>query len=272
MVVANADSSLKGKSSDDLEKMIEEQTSKVAETAEAVETPEEEVEVSTEEETPAEQPPEEKPAETKEALYKIKVDGKEEEVPLSKVIEYAQKGRYLEKERAKDKAERQKFNEERQQITQPPDWNKLNEQFVDMLQKDPLGALTTLYEVKKKDEIRAEAEERRAERLFESEKEDVPYWKNIKGIYQEFRDLGNNREEAYLKAENEYLKSTLTSTREKTEQEVKTKLDNKEKAKIPLGKEKVTTKPGMLPTPEELAKMPSDEIAKFLKYNKTPGW
>lgn len=276
MAGTQVDSSLKGKSSEDVKQMLMEQTTptetEVEETeVKAVEEPEEEVEVSTETETPIkEEPVEEKPTETKETLYKIKVDGKEEEIPLDKVIEYAQKGRFLEKERARDKEDRKKFEEGRAQITQPPDWNKLNEQFVDMLQKDPIGALTTLYEAKKNDEKRMDAEERRAERLFESEKSDVPYWNSIKGIYQEFKDLGNTREEAFLKAENEYLKNLTATIREKGFEEGAKKTALKEKAKIPIEEKK--TKGGAIPTLEELKDKSSDEIAKYLRRFVNPGY
>lgn len=273
-MVTDVDSSTQGKSSDELKQMLEQTSIEVAEpeeeTAEAVETTEEEAETSTEEETPEEKTTEEKKAEPEKKLYKIKVGGKEEELDEEKLKEYAQKGRYLERERAKDKEERKRLDEERAKITQPPDWNKLNEQFVDLLQKDPLGALTTLYEAKKNEEKRNEAEARHADRIFESEKSDVPYWESIKSIYQEFRDLGNSREEAFLKAENEHLKNLTLTLREEGFKDGKLKASMKEKAKMPLKEKK--TKGGALPTPEELNKMTSEQLAKYLKFNKIPGW
>ncbi len=274
-MVVDVDSSTKGKSSDELKEMLEQTSIDVAEpeeeTAEAVETTEEEAEPSTEEETPEkEEPTEEKKAEPGKKLYKIKVEGKEEELDEEKIIEYAQKGRYLERERAKDKEERKRNEEDRAKVTTPPDWAKLNEQFVDLLQKDPLGALTTLYEAKKNEEKRVEAEERRTDRIFDSEKADVPYWNSIKPLYQEFKDLGNSRDEAFLKAENEYLKNLTITLREKGFKEGTQKANLKEKAKMPLKEKK--TKGGVLPSPEELTKMTSEQLGKYLKHNKTPGW
>jgi hypothetical protein len=277
-MVVPADSSTKGKSSDELKQMLEEQTSKLEvapeeEATEAVETPEEETETSTEEETQEgkeEETPEEKKEEPKKKLYKIKVEGKEEELDEEKIIEYAQKGRYLERERAKDKEERKRFEEDRTKVAQTPDWAKLNEQFVDMLQKDPLGTLNIYDDAKRKSEKAAEIEEKRQERLFESEKEEVPYWKSIKPVYQELKDRGLNREEAYLKAENDFLKDLTVTLREKGFQEGKHKADLKRKAEMPLKEKK--TKGGALPSPEEINKMTSDQLAKYLKYNKVPGW
>ncbi|NIM99570.1 MAG: hypothetical protein GTO24_16305, partial [candidate division Zixibacteria bacterium] len=67
------------------------------------ETQTEEQETSTEEtETPDKEETEE---ESQPKLYQIKVDGKTEYVTEEKLVEYAQKGRFLERERAKDKTQ-----------------------------------------------------------------------------------------------------------------------------------------------------------------------
>ena len=147
MAVASVDSSKA--TSDELKKQIMEQTSTLEEAPPEPEVVEEEetVEVeipeeeSTEEEPAKAETAEEKP-QKKEPLHKIVVEGKEEELTLDKLKEYAQKGRYLERERAKDKAEREKLQTTTgQQPFQMPDATKINEQFVESLQKDTFGTM-----------------------------------------------------------------------------------------------------------------------------------
>jgi len=80
----------------------EEETDLIEETesAETEESEEEEAEETSTEETEA---AEEKEEATKPRLFKLIVDGKEEYVTEEQMHQYAQKGRYLERERAKDK-------------------------------------------------------------------------------------------------------------------------------------------------------------------------
>ena len=274
MAVASVDSSKA--TSDELKKQIMEQTSTLEEAPPEPEVVEEEetVEVeglpeeeSTEEEPAKAETAEEKP-QKKEPLHKIVVEGKEEELTLDKLKEYAQKGRYLERERAKDKAEREKLQTTTgQQPFQMPDAKKLNEQFVQSLQEDTFGTFVNFWKTAdalKEQQVKAE---RKADFEFESSKRELPYYKAVKPAYDELRERGISRSEAWLMAENDFLFEDAIRAREKGIQEGSKKVKLQAKAQIAVG-EKKGKKEGSLPSPDEAKKMTSAELAKYLKRTK----
>lgn len=279
--MAVADSSLDTLSSADLKKQLDEQTSNLEEAepeeteeAEAVEQTEETEEEATEEttseeeETTEEPPPKKKRDPKEEKLYKLKVEGKEELVPESKVIEYAQKGRFLERERQKQKEELERLRK----TEQPPqsfDKTKINEEFLKELQEDAFGTLVkfgnTLFE-QREGQTR---EERRAERKFQSEMEtEVPYWKDLRPIYEEFRDMGHEKNAAFAMAEADYLKALLVRSREKGLSEGASKAKLKSKAVLPTGEKRTKgVASSTLPSEAELEKMTSAQMRKYLRMN-----
>lgn len=274
MVVASVDSS-KG-TSDDLKKQIMEQTNTLAEATPEPEVVEEEetVEVeglpeeeSTEEETAKAETTEEKP-QKKEPLHKIVVEGKEEELTLDKLKEYAQKGRYLERERAKDKAERERLKTDTGQPTfQMPDATKINEQFVDSLQKDTFGTMVQFYKTARELEKQQDKAERKADIDFESDKRELPHFGEVKSSYNEFRERGYDRETAWAMAERDFWMDYAFKAKEKGMNEGSKKTKLQAKAQIAVG-EKKTKKEGSLPSPEEAKKMTSDQLAKYMKRVK----
>ena len=267
--------------SDDLKKQIMEQTSKLAEepeveeTQEVVEAETEESEESTEEETTSEEKVEtskEKP-EKKEELHKIIVEGKEEELPYEKMKEYAQKGRYLEREMAKLKAERETIKTGQQQTVYqtPQDFSKINEQFVENLQKDTFGTMVQFYQTARNLEKQQEQEQKRLDKEFESDKRELPHYKAVKPFYDEFKDLGHSRETAWAMAEADFWKDYAFKMTDKTRAETEKKVRLQKKAEMPVG-EKKTKETTSLPSDKDLSKMTSAEIKKYLKYVKHPDW
>jgi hypothetical protein len=273
MVVASVDSS-KG-TSDDLKKQIMEQTSTLEEAPlESVVEEEETVEVeglpeeeSTEEEPAKAETTEEKP-QKKEPVHKIVVEGKEEELTLDKLKEYAQKGRYLERERARDKEERAKLQTTTgQQPFQMPDAAKINEQFVDSLQKDTFGTMVQFYKTARELEKQQEKAEHKADFDFESDKRELPHFKEVKSSYDEFRDRGYDRDTAWAMAERDFWMDYAFKAKEKGMNEGSKKTKLQAKAQIAVG-EKKGKKEGSLPSPDEAKKMTSDQLAKYMKRVK----
>ena len=274
MAVASVDSSKA--TSDELKKQIMEQTSTLEEAPPEPEVVEEEetVEVEIPEEESTEEEPatkaetaEEKP-QKKEPLHKIVVEGKEEELTLDKLKEYAQKGRYLERERAKDKAEREKLQTNTgQQPFQMPDATKINEQFVESLQKDTFGTMVQFYKTARELEKQQEKAERKADLDFESDKRELPHFREVKSSYDEFRDRGYDRDTAWAMAERDFWMDYAFKAKEKGMNEGSKKTKLQAKAQIAVG-EKKGKKEGSLPSPEEAKKLPSDQLAKYLKRTK----
>jgi hypothetical protein len=274
MAVSSVDSSKA--TSDDLKKQIMEQTSTLAEAAPEPEVVEEEetVEVeglpeeeSTEEETAKAETTEEI-SPKKEPLHKIVVEGKEEELTLDKLKEYAQKGRYLERERAKDKAEKERLQTTTgQQPFQMPDPTKINEQFVESLQKDTFGTMVQFYKTARELEKQQEKAERKADLDFESDKRELPHFREVKSSYDEFRDRGYDRETAWAMAERDFWMDYAMKAKEKGVNEGSKKVKLQAKAQIAVGEKKVK-KEGSLPSPEEAKKMTSDQLAKYMRRIK----
>ncbi len=177
--MANADTSKA--TSEELKKQLMEETSKMEaeapevneETEETVEVETEESEESTKEETPKEEQATEEKPKKKEEFHRIVVEGKEEEIPYEKLKEYAQKGRCLEREMAKLKAEKAKVPVAGPQI--PQDFSKINEQFVENLQKDTFGTMVQFYQTARNLEKQQEQEVKRLDKEFESDKRELPH-------------------------------------------------------------------------------------------------
>jgi len=275
--MAIGDSSLETATSDELRKQLNEQTTDLEaaepeeETAEAVEETLETEEESTEEKPSKEKETPEDTAkeEEKEKLYKIKVEDKEEWIPESKMREYAQKGRFLEKERRRMK-EAEKLQKTEQTIPQTFDKAKLNEEFMKELQDDTLGGLYKFYQQARELERQQEKEERRAERQFQAQVEsEVPFWKEIKPIYEELRDIGHDKEKAFAMAEADYFKQLYINSIQKGRDEGEKKAELKRKAQLPIGEKRVSETAGQLPSEDEMRKMSSSQLRKYLRVIDT---
>lgn len=281
--------SSRGKSSDDILKQIQEQTSKVVASnqigpedqglAEALEHPDADRAVATEEETaePSEQQPTEEPTlkGEKDTLYKIKVDGKEKELTLDQLIAAAQKGDRFETKMAEVKKMEAELRDRAttQQVQQQPfDWKKLDEEIVSKLQESPGRALMEFYTQMRTVERENEKLEKRADREFESDKKELPHWGAVKPLYESYRELGYDREKAFFAAEAEFWRSSVTTLREKALSEGEKKAALKQKAVLPSGEKKGASQGAV--TPEEAHKMTSEQLAKALnlKVVKHPDW
>ena len=291
MRIANADSSLEGKSSDDLKQMMREQTSMEVEdtedpatsaiaqsdevSGEVVEVVEEPAATPTEEvpqakpEQPAEEVVEEVP---KKDIHKLKVEGKEEEVDYERLIQYAQKGRHYEKEMQRLKEEKERLGKSPATSPQMPSIDKINEELVENLSKNAFGTLTGLLDMWDRNKKELEAQERRLDKEFERDKKgELPHWEAINHIYRDFRDLGYDRDRALLAAERDYFMDLSTRAKASGVKEGAVKTTLKQKAELPV-KEKKAKVSTSIPTPEEAANMSSAEIAKYLKRHKVAGW
>ena len=267
--------------SDELKQRLSEQTSELepaepeseeeiqVETDDVVEEEEtKEAETSEEETEPEETPTKvEKPS-----THKIKVDGKEEEVDYEKLVEFAQKGRHYEKSMAELKREREELAKARQtpNTPAPPDLSKFNEEFIKAINENPFATILNVVKMGIDNEKQTTAQERREERLFEAEQAENPLWSKIKPRYQEYRDLGDSRSEAKLKAENDFLRDAVLNAKNIGQKEGQNKEKMKLKAQIPSGSKKIKAEPGRIPTPEEARKLSSAELAKRIRKLQLP--
>jgi len=276
MAVASVDSSKA--TSDELKKQIMEQTSTLEEAPPEPEVVEEEETVEVEglpEEESKEEPakeaetPEEKPAEEKKP-HRMTVEA--EEMSEAQLKKYAQT--YMEmrakaraSEREKLKAESEQLKTQTGQQFQLPDAKKINEQFVQSLQEDTFGTMVQFYKTARELEKQQEKAERRADLTFESDKREIPYYREVKPSYDEYREKGFDREHAWDAAERDFLMSYAFREKEKGMQEGSKKIKLQQRAQIAVG-EKKGKKEGSLPSPEEAKKMTSAELAKYMKRTK----
>ena len=283
-----ADSS-RGKSSEDILKQIQEQTSKL-EAAKSEETTEEEVveaqeekETETQEEQQAETSEEveetaeeetktESKAKTEaEPSYRIKYKGREVEIPPDKVKDYIQKG-YRVEEKLKELNEKEKSL---MADMEKADFSKMNEEFVKNLQDNPLGTLMQSFKVMREVERGEEKRQRKIDRAFEKDmSENLPHWNAIQDAYHEYRDEGFDPNIAVAKAERDFFASLYLESKQKGVEEGEKKAALKQKAVIPGGSKKgATVTPGTL-TAKDIKSMTSDQMAKALglKIVKHPDW
>ncbi len=278
-----------------LKQQLKEQTKGMKEAPEEVEPATEELiesepaeaEEEKTEETPAEEeekPVEEQPPEKEEkpSLHKLKVEGKEEEVPYEKLIEYAQKGRHYEKEMAKLKKQREDLQTERAtpRTTTTPNQNananldpaKIKDLFLEEFANNPVGVLTQMQQIMLQQRDDKTAEDRKAERLFEAEQVEAnPVWKDIRPQYQFYRDMGYDREVAITKAENDFLRTAILNAQTAGRKEGEKKIIAKRKAEIPIGgKGAKATETGI--SDETLSRMKSTDLKKKLPRVRTPGF
>jgi hypothetical protein len=249
----------------------ETETTEQTEGEDAQETETKEEETTEEVETP--------PKKT-ETLHKLKVEGKEEEWPYEKVIAFAQQGRFLEKEKQRLNEERRKFEQESK--NQPPnivqhmqqDPVKAKEAFFNALAEDPFSTLGLAVQTMMQNTKQQEIQEKKTEREFiSSRKESDPdTWDLVKPSYEQYREEGMTREQAYLMAENDLLRKALTTAKQKGLKEGQDKAKLRSKAEIPTGAGKSKVK-GKTPTPDEFKKMSSAEMKKHLpRAAPHPDW
>lgn len=268
-----------GKSSAELKEMLEqtevEEAPVVEPEAEAVESEEEAVSEPgaktaepDKQETEAEAVEEEQPEKT----YRIKVEGKEEDLPLEKLVEYAQKGRYLEREKARLKAEISKEQPKQATPQMPPE--EMNKWFLEEANRNPLGAIMTVNQMIRQNEKEQEKAERLQERKFEIEVSETmgELWKHLKPKYQEFREYGIDQETALAKAEADFYREKAIEAMQRGVKKGAQKAAAKLKAAIPSGSKKLKPTTGSLPSPDEFKKLKSSDMAKYLRRVRNPGW
>ena len=271
-------------SSDDLKQQLEE--TEVTEEAASEEVVEEEtaepVEEASEEQVETSEEPEETPEPKKEEkpLHRIKVEGKEEEIPYEKLIEFAQKGRHYEKEMSKLKEERRRLQEASPTTTAPvnqmPMTAEAKEQFFKALADDPFGTLGTFLNMGLDMREKRTKEERQADRLYESEQAENPLWDRIRPRYRELLDSGYSRQQAHLMAENDLLKDVILQTKSSAMKEGSKKEQAKLKAQMPVGEKRGKVSAGAT-SDADLSKLQSSKIAELLtkrggKRIRNPGW
>lgn len=232
-----------------------------AEETEESEGEEEEAKETSEEET---ETAEEKEEGAKPRLFKIIVDGKEEFVTEEQIIQYAQKGRFLERERAKDKEE-------------PPtiDYEKAEQEVMESIKRDGffktmagLGAQlikqdrNQMREIKKQGRVMAENAE----------------WGKDPGLREEFFDLveeGRDPDEAANNVAVKFWENQAKKGQAKGAEKEK----KKQAVKIEKGKETVLDEreaEGEAPTMENFEKLASNkktssgDLLKFMKKAGVP--
>ena len=247
--------------------VVEEPETEETETTEQAEGEEAQETKSEEGETTVEEPAVETPPK-KETLHKLKVEGKEEEWPYEKVIAFAQQGRFLEKEKQRLNEEKRRLEEERSRTTVQPqvtDPAKAKEAFFTALAEDPFSTLGLAMQSMMQNTKQQEMQEKKAEREFQNSRKeaDADTWEITKPIYEQYREEGIPREQAYLMAENELLRRALSTAKQKGLKEGQEKAKLRAKAEIPsqTGKAKVK---GKTPSPEEFKKMTASEMRKHL--------
>jgi len=280
-----ADTPLESMSSTELKQLLREKTSELVtespkETVEVTETPGEIVTEPTEEipsermET-TEEPPE---TETKGKTVKLNVEGKEIEVPEDKLLDYAQQGyHYNQKMEAlkKQRAELEKIKEPEKAATPSTQYTpaQIREELIRRLNENPEETLVQLTNAVIDARENVSKTERRQDLEFEVQKtESVPHWDQIKDRYKFFREMGDNREMAFLKADNDYFKTLYVSAKARGIEEGRKKTELKAKADIPGGQSKTRPPTTKEPSEEELAKMSSSELAKLLPKHTVADW
>jgi len=264
-----------GKSSAELKEMLAqtevEEEPEEAQEAEAVGTEETEEQVAETQDTEASETEETDEAKVEPGkTYKIKVEGKEEDLPLDKLIEYAQKGRYLEREKARLKADLEKAREPvRAGPQMPPE--DLNKWFVDEANRNPIGAIMTVQNMMRQTEREQEKAEKLQERKFELEVSESygELWKHLKPLYQGFKEYGLDSETALAKAEADFYREKAIEAMQRGVKKGAIKATAKMKASIPSGSKKTKVTSG-LPSPQDMNKMTSAQIAKYLRRIRNP--
>lgn len=275
---------LESMTSTELEQLLNEQTSAIVPEVEAEATEETQVveEQSTEETPPQEETTEETMVpETGMKSVKLKVEGKEVEIPEEKMLEYAQKGYHYEKKMADLKSQREELDRLKSQPAQPtllqqaqqftPE--QIKEELIKRLNDDPGGTLFAMMEAR----LQADKEQTRQERIAELEfdlnkNEAAPdVWKAIKPKYDTFRAMGESRETAFLKAENDYFKSLYVNAKTVGMKEGQNKEKLKMAARIPGAERASQAKgSGKMPSDAEIRKMTSAELLKYLPMQESP--
>lgn len=271
-------------SSDQMKQQIEqtevegEETAVVAEEAEAVEATPEESLTEQEETSQAEETTPEVKEETKaEKLYKLKVKGKEVEVPEDKLINLAQMGEDYNLKMASLKKWEEELQQKASAQTATPFGNmpveKVNEFLIEELNKNPAMTLVNLNNMLNENREAQAREQKKAEREYKNKMAETfgDLWHAIKPMYEDYREDGQSREAAFAMARADFYQDIANRALSKGMEKGKKKAEARMKAEIPSGTKKTKISTG-LPTPEQSKKMSSKEMAKYLKRFQNPGW
>ncbi len=274
---------LESMTSTQLEQLLNEQTSAIVTEPEAKATEETQVpEVKSTEEIPPQEEttPEIAPPKTETRSVKLKVEGKDVEIPEEKMLEYAQKGYHYEKKMADLKTQKEELERLKSQPTQPTLMQQasqftpeqIKEELIKRLNDDPGGTLFSMIEARFQADKEQTKQERIAELEFDLSKNESAsdVWKAIKPKYETFRAMGETRETAFLKAENDHFKSLYVNAKTVGIKEGQEKEKLKRAAQIP-GAERASHKgAGKIPSDAEIRKMSSAELLKFIPVLEAP--
>lgn len=269
-------------SSDDVLKEIMVETSKLANGGEQKETeefaPTEGETYETEEEQSAEtsgqaEEETEQTSETEEEVkppLRIKVKGKEVDIPHDKIKEYVQKGyRYEEKVRELNEQFRGKVSNE------PIDFEKIDEEFVSELQKSPVKTLMQFTKTILDTTEKERQQQRKIDRAIEKEfSANIPMWDVIKDDYHDYRSEGYDPATALKLAQGDFFQSQYFDSKQKGIEEGAKKQALKQKAQIPSGSKKGTALDSANLSGKDIQNMTSDQLAKALglRFIRNPGW
>ena len=268
-------------SSDDVLKEIMVETSKLAEggeqevvteelapTEEQTEEAVEEQSAETSEQTEETQQTSETEEDVKPPL-RIKVKGKEVDIPDDKIREYVQKGyRYEEKVKELNDQFKVKGSDE------PVDFAKIDEEFVSELQKSPVKTLMQFTKTILDSTDRERQQQRKVDRAIEKEfSANIPMWDAIKENYQDYRSEGHAPNVALRLAQGDFFQTKFLDSKQKGIEEGAKKQALKQKAQIPSGNKKAAAVGNDLSL-KDINNMTSAELAKALglTFVKTPGW
>ena len=265
----------------DVLQQIREQTSDLATGESQEETETQDFEVQAEQETQEE---EEQPEETTQEVEteqeaepqaqpetdrRIKVDGKEIEIPPEKVKEYLQK-EYKFEERMRELKEKEK--ELAGKTQESIDYSKLNEEFVKQLQDNPVQTLMQFTKMVNETAEQERARQRKMDKALEREMATtIPHWDAISDGYHDRRDEGHDHQTAVALAERDLFINLYLESKQKGVQEGEKKAVLKQKAIIPGGNKRGDSGP---PDVKDIKTMTSSDMAKALgmKFTKHPDW
>jgi len=276
--MAETQTALEKMSSEDLKQLLAEQTSALvteanSEVVATEELPSQTVIPPTEEEPAPQETPSETKSEPEAKTVKLKVEGKEVEIPEDKVLEYAQKGFHYEKKMADVKNQRAELERLKSEHPAPSPSPFTPDQIKAELAKrfeTVETAIPTIIEMINagiENRENMSKQERIADLQFDIDKTaDVPHWPAIKTSYERMRLLGESRESAFLKAENDYFRTLYVNAHKAGVKEGTDKAKLKEAADLPGGGKRETTvaREQTGPTDAQLRSMSSAELAKFL--------
>jgi hypothetical protein len=158
------------------------------------------------------------------------------------------------------------------EATQPPDFTKLNEDFVKQLQENPVATLLQFTKMVNETSEQERVRQRKMDKALEREMaSSIPHWNEISDSYHDRRDEGHDHQTAVALAERDLFINLYLESKQKGVQEGEKKAILKQRAIIPGG-----NKRGDSGTPDvkDMRNMTSSEMAKALgmKFTKHPDW